>query len=88
MINKLRKYLRDLRNSKTGRNLIGKSILLAYSAYKKLDRILSRQNNKAVARLYIRLKNIERQFRSKCTFLTLEELLVWTNQWINEVGCQ
>ncbi len=80
--NKLKKYLRRSLDNRTRGNLIGKSLFLAYSIYKKLDNILYKKDSKAVAKFYIRMKNIERQMRTKGTFVTLEELLVWTNDWI------
>jgi orotate phosphoribosyltransferase len=78
----LRKFLRRSLDNRTKGDFIGKLIFLAYSAYKKLDQILYRQDNKAISKLYIRMKNAERQIRAKGIFVTLEDMVVWTREWI------
>lgn len=82
LISRLKKFLRRAVSNRGRGNLIGKSMFLAYTLYNKLDNILYKQNIKPIARAYLRMKNIERQIRGKGTFITLEELVMWTNDWI------
>ena len=69
---KLRKFLRRSLDNRTKGNLIGKSLFLAYTVYKKLNNMLYQMDSKAAAKLYIHMKNAERQMIKKGTFVTLE----------------
>lgn len=82
MIRRIKNYLSRWLNDKPRRNIIEKLLFLAHSVYKKTDSIMRRTDNRIVAKFYIRLKSIERQLRAKCTFVTIEELMHWTNEWI------
>ena len=84
MKNRIRTYISRWLNddNKPRKNLIEKVLFFTYSIYKKIDRFLARTDNRIIAKAYIRIKNVERNQRGKNTFISLDELILWTNEWI------
>lgn len=56
--------------------------ILKRNIFKKIDRVLYRQKNQNISRCYIRLRNIQRGLGNKGTFVSFEESLLWTLDWI------
>jgi len=76
------KYLRKI-SLKNKKNLTEHSLLAALSVYKKLRNIIGKSDNKAVSKLYIRTKSLERNFiGAKYSFITVDDLVIWTTEWI------
>jgi uncharacterized HAD superfamily protein len=75
-------YGRKLLNKTRRHSLLGKPLALALHIYTKIDRSLYSQKNKTLSRCYIRVKNVQRELSGKCTFVSFEELLAWTLEWI------
>jgi len=68
---------------KKRKSVIEHASLAAYSAYKKVKNQLIENDNAAVCKLTIRSKNLKRRIMSgKYKFVTVDELLVWTSEWI------
>lgn len=68
---------------KKRRNLFEQILVLAHSNYKKLKNALITIDNQTLAKLYLRARSLERSIKGqRHTLVTVEELLVWTTEWI------
>jgi len=76
------KYLTDLR-FKRKRNLIEQSLIGALSIYRKLNKILVESDNITISKWYLHSKKLTRSIiGGRISFVTLDELFVWTNKWL------
>lgn len=68
---------------KQRRNLIEKSLLSFRALYEKLRNAVGSSDNKTMSKIYLRIRNVERNIMNKkYDFVTVDELLRWTTAWI------
>ena len=82
MRRRLTDYLRHVEFE--GRGKIGDRFLLkAISLYRKVRRVVERNDNRFVSQFYLRSKNLERDLMCwKYRFVTFAELMAWTTEWV------
>lgn len=75
-------YLKKLTFEKR-KNLVEKFLVFTYLNYKKLKSKLLTIENLPLSRLYLRAKDLGRRLRGqKYNFVTVKELVIWTNEWV------
>lgn len=75
-------YLKKL-TFKKRKNLVERFLVFVYLNYKKLKSKLLTTENLPLSRLYLRAKDLGRRFRGqKYNFVTVGELVIWTNEWV------
>lgn len=83
---RLTKYLEDI-ISKKKQTMVGRFLIATVHTYTKLSAQLSNtiasSNNKAISTMYLRARHIKRTAAGgKFTFVTIDELVRWTAEWI------
>lgn len=82
MKQKIANYLRQIDTSEGG-TIIDRILFNAISLYRKALGALERNDKRIVSQLYLRSKNLERDLMCwKYRFVTLAELMAWTNEWV------
>lgn len=82
MKQKIVNYLRNI-SAKADSDVSDRLLLSAISVYRKVRGVLECTDNRILSHLYLRSKSIERDLMSwKYRFVTLAELVIWTNDWV------
>ncbi len=82
MKKKIFNYLRNI-SAKADSDVSDRLLLSAISVYRKVRGALERTDNRILSNFYLRSKSIERDLMSwKYRFVTLAELVMWTNDWV------
>jgi len=79
---RITRYLSDLLLRRT-ENLMGQSSTGVTSVYEKARDLLARSNNKTISKIYLQSRSFKRSIlRDKYSFVTTNELVVWTAEWL------
>ena len=82
MLGRIRKIL-GRSKLKDDLNFFEKILVSGIERYRKMKHSFSKSNNRTISRIYLKEKHIERKFVSRTYhFVSLEELLGWTKEWI------
>ncbi|MCK5306303.1 MAG: hypothetical protein KAJ66_04150 [Candidatus Omnitrophica bacterium] len=82
MKKKIAKFFKSIVLKKK-RNLIERILVLIVFRYEKLKNILSENNSKTASKMYYQILNLERNIiGGKYSFVSVNELLIWTTEWI------
>lgn len=79
---KIGKYLTHL-FIKRKRNFIDRVLIAIFSIYKTLKSVLVESDNEKISKIYLISKSLKRNIiGGKYRFVTLNELVAWTNEWL------